>query len=150
MSELKLETAKYGRMTISARLEGEGLYLTLSGIGDSFAVKGLGAFLQSAMDELGRLDLGQVAVDVSGVSLLNSSCIKQFITFLRPIKAGEKSCRVNFVVAADVPWQRRSMSALVRMCPRWVSLSSDGSEESRKPSRKISCAQPLSAPVPVE
>lgn len=144
MSNLNLETSKHGRMTIVPTVEGDALHVKIEGIGDSFAVKGLGLFLKRATEEMGRLGIARATIDISQVSLLSSSCIKQFITFLRPIKAGDVDCQVEFRVAAEVPWQRRSISALVRMCQNRVSLSSNGQDNGQNPSRKLSYAKPVS------
>jgi hypothetical protein len=127
MSSTELDVLSKGRMTITPHLEGHALGIEISGICDAVAVQGLGAFLAGAATEVERLDLEKVIIDVRAVSLLSSSCIKQLITFLRPVKAGQLRCRVQFLVDAETPWQRRSMGALVRMCPAAVSLrSADG------------------------
>ena len=143
MSNVKLGKMQKGRMTIQPRVESDTVHVEIEGICDSFAVKGLGAFLTSVAEEVTRSSLRHVNIDISQVSLLNSSCIKQFITFIRPIKAGQLDCKVCFTVAPSIPWQRRSMSALVRMCPSAVSLVG-GSETGSHPSRAVSFAKPLS------
>jgi hypothetical protein len=126
MSELALKRAVYEKLTLEPVLAGGKLQLHLSGVCDSFAVKPLGAYLDSVAAEVSRLGLSSVAIDVTRLSLLNSSSLKQFITFLRPMKSGESKCQVEFVVDDQTPWQRRCLAALARMCPNAVSLRDVG------------------------
>jgi hypothetical protein len=120
MTVLHRET--HDKLTIEPSLDGAKLALALSGTSDSFAVQALGAYLDQVTLEVRRLSLSQVDIDVTRVTLLSSSSLKQLITFLRPIKLGELACSVEFVVDDDKPWQRRCLAALVRMCPNGASL----------------------------
>lgn len=126
MSELGLKREVHDKLTLEPVLTGGKLQVNLSGLCDSFAVKPLGAYLERVAAEVGRLGLATVAIDVTRLSLLNSSSLKQFITFLRPMKSGESKCKVEFVVDDQSPWQRRCLAALARMCPNAVSLRDVG------------------------
>jgi hypothetical protein len=42
--------------------------------------------------------------------------------FLRPIKLGTFRCAVEFLVDDRIPWQRRCVAALARLCPTAVSV----------------------------
>lgn len=138
MSELNLQRAVCDKLTLEPVLSAGKLTVHLSGLCDSFAVKPLGAYLGSVAQEMSRLGLSSVAIDVTKLTLLNSSSLKQFITFLRPMKSGESACRVEFVVDDQYPWQRRCLAALGRMCPQAVSLRDVGSGgPGGKPSQRL-------------
>jgi hypothetical protein len=122
MSEHTLQRATYDKLTLEPTFDSGTLTLRISGLCDSFAVKPLGMYLDAVALEVGRLGLSSVAIDVTKVTLLNSSSLKQFITFLRPMKTGESQCKVEFVVDDANAWQRRCLAALERMCPNAVSL----------------------------
>lgn len=120
MTLLRKET--HDKLTIEPLLGEARLDLRLSGTCDSFAVEALGAYLDQVTLEVRRLSLSRVTIDVTRIALLTSSSLKQLITFLRPIKLGELACSVEFVVDDSMPWQRRCLAALVRMCPDGASL----------------------------
>src|SRR5688572_8003514 len=122
MSQLRLQKLSQDKLTIEPVLEGSALTISLAGTSDSFAVKALGLYLGEVTEEVGRLGLTTVAFDVTKLGLLNSSSLKQFITFLRPIKLGTLKFTVEFLVDDQIPWQRRCLAALVRMCPIDVSV----------------------------
>lgn len=117
-----LERETHDRFTLEPRLDGASLEVALSGTCDSLAVEAFGAYLGQVTLEVRRLSLSQVRIDVTRVALLTSSSLKQLITFLRPIKLGELPCSVEFLVDDSMPWQRRCLAALVRMCPKGASL----------------------------
>jgi hypothetical protein len=126
MSELELQPAVHDKLSIEPSFDAGKLTVCLSGLCDSFGVKPLGTYLESVAREVSRLGLPSVAIDVTKLTLLNSSSLKQFITFLRPMKSGQSPCKVEFVVDDQIPWQRRCLAALVRMCPQAVSLRDIG------------------------
>lgn len=146
MNDICLQRGEYDKLTITPKLHGRKLELSLVGTCDSFAIRPLATYLDGVTAEIDRLSLEEVAIDVSQLSLLNSSSLKQFITFLRPIKLGERSCRVEFVVDDALPWQRRCLSALVRMCPSAVSIrDAAGNGPPRTPSLRLVYADPTGA-----
>lgn len=127
----RLERETHDKLTLEPRLEGASLAVTLSGTCDSLAVEAFGAYLSQVTLEVRRLSLSQVRFDVTRVALLTSSSLKQLITFLRPIKLGELTCSVEFIVDDSMPWQRRCLAALVRMCPQGASLRGINAVENR-------------------
>jgi hypothetical protein len=147
MSDINLKSLNMGSVTISPRLEDKRLVVALDGVCDSFAVKPLGGFLKNVVLEIQRVELTSVAIDMTGLRLLNSSCIKQLITFLRLLDAGALECSVVFVVDSEGSWQQRSVSVLARMCPTRVSIAS-GRDEGLgvHPCRAVPYAAPLSSP----
>ena len=122
MTQLALRKLIQDKLTIEPALEAGALTISLAGTSDSFSVKALGLYLGEVTEEVARLGLSSVAFDVTKLGLLNSSSLKQFITFLRPIKLGTLNIAVEFVVDDQIPWQRRCLAALVRMCPSDVSV----------------------------
>jgi len=140
-----LEAAVYDKLTIKPNLAENTVELSLSGICDSFAVKPLGIYLDRVAAEVLRLGLERVSIDVTKLTLLNSSSLKQFVTFLRPIKLGEHRHTVEFVVDDANPWQRRCLAALVRMCPAAVTLRDvHGASNGHNPSIQM---PPVSIPA---
>ncbi len=137
MSQLELKRAVHDKLTLDPSLVAGKLTVSLSGLCDSFAVKPLGAYLESVAREVSRLGLPGVSIDVTKITLLNSSSLKQLITFLRPMKAGESACQVEFVVDDRNPWQRRCLAALVRMCPQAVSLRDIGGGSGDSASQRL-------------
>ena len=147
MTELTLQRAVHDKLSIVPLLEAGTLRVQLLGMCDSFAVKPLGAYLDRVAGELVRLGLTCVAIDVTKLTLLNSSSLKQFITFIRPMKLGESPCKVEFVVDDANPWQRRCIAALVRMCPNAVSVRDvNGEGPGQNPTRQLRRVVP--DPVP--
>jgi len=148
MSELRLKREVYDKLTLEPVFAGGKLQVQLSGLCDSFAVKPLGAYLDGVAAEIGRLGLSGVAIDVTRLSLLNSSSLKQFITFLRPMKSGDSECKVEFVVDDQNPWQRRCLAALARMCPNAVSLRDvNGGGPGGNPSQRLRYASATPNPT---
>lgn len=148
MTDLQLQHAVFDKLTIAPLLEAGKLQVRLAGICDSFAVKSLGQYLDQVTQEMARLQLATVAIDVTKVALLNSSSLKQFITFLRPMKLGESQNKVEFVVDDAIPWQRRCLAALARMCPVAVSLRDiNGGMAPPNPSRQLQYASPTPVPT---
>ena len=132
MSALSLAAETCDKLRIAPSLEPQMLVIELAGICDSFAVKPLGEYLSRSAREVERLQLNGVIVDVRQLTLMNSSSLKQFVTFLLPIKLGQVQCKVEFLVDPSSPWQRRCLSALERMCPSSVTIR-DAASASLKP-----------------
>lgn len=149
MTELQLQPAVFDKLTIAPLFDAGKLEVRLAGTCDSFAVKSLGQYLDQVSKEMARLQLSSVAIDVTKLALLNSSSLKQFITFLRPMKLGQSQNKVEFVVDDAIPWQRRCLVALERMCPVAVSLRDvNGGATPQNPSRILQYATPTPVPTP--
>ena len=111
-------------LEIEPSLDPDGLRFELRGSCDAFAVAPLGNYLTRVFAEMERQGATQVTFDIRGLSLLNSSCLKQFITFLHGLRSLHPPTKyaVDFLVDAKLGWQARALAAFVRMCPDIVSV----------------------------
>ena len=122
--DLGLQALAESNLAIEPSLESEALVLKLHGSCDAFAVTPLGSYLGCVFAEMDRLASTQVTFDIRGLCLLNSSCLKQFITFLHKLRSleGGSSYAVTFLVDPKRGWQTRALAAFVRMWPDIVSV----------------------------
>jgi hypothetical protein len=117
-----LHTLKEENLEIVPLLDAPALTIQLSGACDAFAIVPLGAYLTDVFAELQRGGYPKVVFDIRGLCLLNSSCLKQFITFLHKLRSTHSGCTVDFHVDQSSTWQGRALAAFVRMCPDIVSV----------------------------
>jgi hypothetical protein len=129
--ELGIHALDASNLEIEASLDTSGLTFALRGSCDAFAVTPLGSYLTRVLAEMKRLGCTRVTFDIRGLCLLNSSCLKQFITFLHKLRAPDTSAKyaVDFLVDAKVGWQARALAAFVRMCPEIVRVIRVGDED---------------------
>jgi hypothetical protein len=122
--QLGIHALDESNLEIEPSLESNGLTLTLRGSCDAFAVTPLGSYLKRVFAEIERLDCANVTFDIRGLCLVNSSCLKQFITFLHelPSLRTGSAHKVDFLVDAKLGWQARALAAFVRMWPEIVSV----------------------------
>jgi hypothetical protein len=100
------------------------LVLQLSGTGDVVAVAPLRDCLQRVGNKIRAKQLFTVEVDIRHLVLLNSSCLKQFASFLLELSTTKTPCSVCFVVDAKLAWQSRSLFALERLAGDIVCVAS--------------------------
>lgn len=120
--QLSLQALSEESLQIEPRLDDEALTVQLTGACDGFAVAPLGKYLQEVHAELEKLGTTDVTFDIRRLYLLNSSCLKQFITFLHKLRSSQVKYSVKFVVDPALAWQGRGLAAFVRMCPGIVSV----------------------------
>lgn len=125
---------------MSPSLGDQGILVRFRGEGNSFAVSALRDYLHAVFEEMERLRVTHVGFDVSEMSFINSSGLKQFVSFLYKLKSAQLGARVRFVIDEHKTWQRRTLSALVRMCPEMVELSSGRSAGVSAPGTAASAA----------
>lgn len=126
--QLGLDALEADNLEIEPSLGPNGFTLKLHGACDAFAVTPLGGYLTRVFAEMERQGVSGVTFDIHGLSLVNSSCLKQFITFLhklRSLEADEKYT-VEFLVDAKLHWQSRALAAFVRMWPDMVRVTRVG------------------------
>ncbi|MGK3995168.1 hypothetical protein [Sorangium sp. So ce1024] len=99
------------------------LSVKLSGTGDMAAAARLKGYVKELEGEVARLSIGAVEFDVRGMRFMSSSCIKAFVGFICGVAGRGSRCRIRFVTDAGLPWQRRSLKPLDRMCPDLVSIA---------------------------
>lgn len=98
------------------------LVLRLTGTGDMAAVPPLRSVLVGAREELTRLGLKGVSIDIRVLYLLNSSCLKALVSFIYQLQTQGSIQPIKFIVDPRLSWQRRALVALERMAPDLVSI----------------------------
>jgi anti-anti-sigma factor len=90
------------------------LRVRLTGAADARANSELETFVRSVHEEVGRLGVREVVVDMTGLSFMSSSCLKAFVGWLSAIQELEpgQRYRVRFAWDEKSYWQRRSLQAL--------------------------------------
>jgi hypothetical protein len=91
------------------------LVLQLVGTGDIVAVEPLRDCLTWVRDKILEKEISSVEFDIRRLMLLNSSCLKQFASFLGVLSSQGVKCSVHFIVDSKLAWQSRSLFALERL-----------------------------------
>lgn len=91
------------------------LVLQLTGTGDIVAVEPLRDCLTSIREKIHQNEISSVEFDIRRLLLLNSSCLKQFASFLVDLSTRKTRCQVRFIVDSKLAWQARSLFALERL-----------------------------------
>lgn len=122
--QLGIHALDESNLEIAPSLDSNGLTLKLRGSCDAFAVAPLGRYLAHVFPEMERQGCTKVTFDIRALSLLNSSCLKQFITFLHGLQSLRTPTKyaVDFLVDAKLGWQGRALAAFLRMWPDIVSV----------------------------
>ena len=82
----------------------------------------LRSVLVGAREELTRLGLKGVSIDIRVLYLLNSSCLKALVSFIYQLQTQGSIQPIKFIVDPRLSWQRRALVALERMAPDLVSI----------------------------
>jgi hypothetical protein len=100
--------------TASARCTGEVVRLTLGGTADIRAVGPLADLMPRLHDEVRRVGVREVIVDLLEVEFMNSSCFKAFVAWIAQLQGLDASerYRVRLLSNPRMHWQRRSLHAL--------------------------------------
>lgn len=111
-----LETVKYtgSNFGVTGNLDGKLLTVQLTGNADLAALDPLEKVLGRVHDEAQRAEVGEVAVDLRQLEFMNSSCFKNFVSWIGKVQElpTEKQYRIRFLSNAEMLWQRRSLHAL--------------------------------------
>jgi len=121
-------------MTIVASINTEGfkinpsaadgtLKLRLEGSGDMAAVQPLKDSLVQVRRAMRLEGHAGLSIDLRGLYLLNSSCIKALVHFVYLLQTEGPSFPVGFVVDKNLSWQPRALAALQRMAPELVTVT---------------------------
>jgi len=94
--------------------DGHELVVRLEGSADVHAKPHLEALLGTVDDSARELAVDEVRVDIRQLAFLNSSCFKDFISWLDRVRdaAPDKQYRVRFLSSVNRHWQKRSLHAL--------------------------------------
>jgi len=102
---------------------GDEITVALTGTGDMGAVAPLERCLTEVHELILSRELRAAKIDVSALYLLNSSCLKAFISLIHKNIASERRYAVRFVVDGRLAWQERTLGALRRLAPDLVSVT---------------------------
>jgi hypothetical protein len=114
MTALSIEPLEVSDLKAVAKNEGGRPTLVLSGSADIEEPARLGAVLRQLHDEVVKASAAEVAVDFRNLEFMNSSCFKEFVSWLAGLEDLEpsKRYRIRFLSSPDMHWQRRSLNAL--------------------------------------
>ncbi len=88
--------------------------LELRGTADIEAKPALDNYIEALHDEVHRLGLSKVEVDIRELEFMNSSSFKVFVTWLSKVRESpaDQQYRIHFLSNPNLHWQRRSLAAL--------------------------------------
>jgi hypothetical protein len=113
MGMLELSPVVSPSFALKPTLTDGAVSVLLTGTGDLLAMPQLGSFLKQLHAEVTRLSVKLVVMDIRELYFLNSSCLKQFVTWLKLMRgAGSHQYQVQFLSNVNLRWQRRTLSAL--------------------------------------
>jgi hypothetical protein len=123
-TELALPAMRLPKFSATAEATATGIAVTVAGEADLNIVDGLTEFLVGLHQEASRLAAVEVAVDLRKVAFINSSCLRQFATWLARIAKldAQTRYRVALLLNAEHPWQRRSFEPLQYVAPGFVTV----------------------------
>jgi hypothetical protein len=98
------------------------LVVKFSGTGDLDAVDALAGFLPQIHQACGELAASEVVFDFRGLTFMNSSCFKGFVTFIDQARGSNAGYRIRFITSGQHHWQRRSLEALRRLAMGVVTI----------------------------
>jgi hypothetical protein len=112
---------------ISARQQGNAVFIKLTGNGDMETPAILNGYLKKVHGEAMRVRAHSVIVECDELYFMSSACIKCLATWIDGIVKLDpmERYKVKFQSNANLPWQRRSFEALRRFAPALVHVDSD-------------------------
>jgi hypothetical protein len=116
MTRLHIMPVREKTFRAEALMEGEGVAVRFTGTADLNVKPFVDKFLCEVHAEVCRADLRAVAVDMSGLEFINSSCLKVFVTWITTVQAmADGRYHISFTFKPARDWQRRSVDALSRL-----------------------------------
>lgn len=102
------------RFSMAVHVESGVPRLRLAGEIDLDALDQLRGLLERVHELALQVGAPEVAVDMRECEFMNSSSIKQFVTWVRIASEGPRanSYKIKFLLNPDLTWQRRSLGAL--------------------------------------
>ena len=111
------------RLSTTVGIEGNDLIIALSGTADLDVRTDLASWLKMVHDEVLRLKLSRVVVDIRKLEFMSSLCLNSFVGWLATImeQPAAQQYRVHFKWSREMFWQRKSLNALRRFAFMLVS-----------------------------
>lgn len=92
------------------------------GTGDTDAIPALERFLRQVHDEMTAYGASSIGVDLGELYIMNSSCMKQFISWIYKVESGGRPYTICFWLAPRLRWQTRTVDTFRRMAPETVEI----------------------------
>jgi hypothetical protein len=124
LSDLSLPTTDPRRLSTAAHQDGKAIVLQLKGVSDMTDQPALSQVLQKAHVHATEMKVSEVKVDLRELKFMNSSCLKQFVTWLTQIRTlpVAERYKVRFTSNPDIRWQRGSLHALSAFAAELVTV----------------------------
>jgi hypothetical protein len=112
------------KFSASAAEDGNEIVVRLSGSADVLAKPHLGGLFAAVDARAHELAVERVRVDIRQLAFMNSSCFKDFISWLDKVReaAPGEQYQVMFQASATKHWQRRSLHALTAFARGFVTI----------------------------
>jgi hypothetical protein len=94
-----------------------------TGNGDSEAIAPLARFLRQLHSELLLHHLTQVNIDLGDLYFMNSSCLKNFVSWIHKVDTEGKPYEITLLTNPRLQWQQRSLAGLQKLAPTIVSIA---------------------------
>jgi hypothetical protein len=96
--------------------------IRFSGNGDTEAIQPLDRFLKLVHQEMTEHGHGVISVDFADLYFMNSSCLKEFVSWIYGVNTGEPTYRIRLLMNPRLHWQTRSLATLQRLAPQVVEI----------------------------
>ncbi len=122
--ELGIDRVRDKHFKAQASLEQGGLLIELRGTADIPARESLQKLLSQAQGAVEKHKVSKVTVDLCEVEFMNSSCFKDFVSWINATQDddGQPRYQIHFLSSPDMHWQKRSLHALRSFAPDVVSI----------------------------
>lgn len=98
------------------------IQIRMTGTFDMTAAADLALFLVSIENELRRLRVPELVINVVELYYLGSSSIKSFVALVEALKQMDLRPRARFLINQQLDWHERTFSILARLAPTQVAL----------------------------
>ncbi len=120
---MTLPTHQLPDFAVLPSLAAPGLHVRMTGNASTTrAQKILEEFLVALHEEVRRLHLAQVVMDIRELEFMNSSCLKDFVYWLSSVRDAPEPERYEIVFLSNPQhhWQKRSMHSLTCFASEFV------------------------------
>lgn len=126
MSVFPLPAVEAHTFKATLAVEDSSWQMRWAGTADFLVQEQLGAFLTAAHECATSYLASRVVVDVTELKFINSSCLKNVVSWLITVKndAKNRQYHIVFWLNPKATWQDRSFTAMACMCADLVTLES--------------------------
>jgi hypothetical protein len=126
VSAFPLPAVEANTFKASLAVENSSWHMKWAGTADLLVQDKLGEFLTAAHQCATSYLANRVVVDVTDLKFINSSCLKNVVSWLITVKNGAKDRQyhIAFRINPKAAWQDRSFTAMACMCADLVTLES--------------------------